>query len=141
MGYTVNVPLTYGVGDAGFQSIFDEILYPIAIRFQPEIILVSAGFDAHWNDPLASLNLSLIGYAHICHTLYTMANELCDGRLIYTLEGGYHLNVLAHAVANTFRVLLELPESQFTDPLGPSPNDESSVEELVRQLRVFHDIA
>ena len=139
-GYTVNVPLPHGVGDAGFQTIFEEILRPLAIRYQPQIILVSAGFDAHWNDPLAALHLSLAGYSTLCHMLGELADELCDGRLLYTLEGGYHLNVLAHATANTFRILLGQRPEQCSEPLGPSPYDEQPVADIVAHLRTFHSI-
>ena len=140
-GYTVNVPLSYGIGDAGFQAVFEEILYPIALRYRPELILVSAGFDAHWSDPLAALNLSLAGYARLCRLLSAMAEELCGGRLVHTLEGGYHLNVLAHATANTFRVLLGQGDNQLTDPFGPSPHDELPAAEIVKQLRDYHNIS
>ena len=122
----MNAPLPYGVGDAGFETIFEEVLQPLAARYQPQLILVSAGFDAHWSDPLAALHLSLAGYATLCHQLGEMANELCDGRLVYTLEGGYHLNVLAHAIANTFRILLGQHPDQCADPLGPCPYDEGA---------------
>jgi acetoin utilization deacetylase AcuC-like enzyme len=68
-GYTVNVPLPSGVGDEGFGRVYDEVLVPVAERFRPELILVSAGFDAHWNDPLAGLRLSLRGYWGLCQTV------------------------------------------------------------------------
>jgi acetoin utilization deacetylase AcuC-like enzyme len=139
-GYTVNVPLPYGVGDEGFRTVFQQVLYPIARRYQPQIILVSAGFDAHWNDPLAALHLSLAGYNTLCHMLGEMADELCEGRLVYTLEGGYHLDVLAHAAANTFRTLLGRHYDQCSDPFGPSPYDEQPVDDIVAHLRTFHSI-
>jgi len=139
-GHTVNVPLPYGVGDGALYTIFKEILYPIAVRYKPQIILVSAGFDAHWSDPLAGLNLSLIGYASLCQMLHEMADELCEGRLVYTLEGGYHLNVLAHATANAFRTLLGYHPDQYTDPFGQSPYDEPAIEELVTHLQTFNSI-
>ena len=69
-----------------------------------------------------------------------MADELCDGRLLYTLEGGYHLNVLAHAIANTFRILLGQHPDQCTDPLGPCPYDETPVTDIVTHLRTSHNI-
>ena len=139
-GYTANVPLPYGVGDAGFRTIMENVLYPIAARYQPELILVSAGYDAHWNDPLAALNLSLTGYAQISRMLGALAEELGEERLVYTLEGGYHLNVLTHAVSNTFRTLLRQSGDQITDPFGPSPYDEPSVQDLVVHLQSLHHI-
>ena len=133
-GYTANVPLPPGVGDAGFQMVFEELLRPLAARYRPELLLVSAGYDAHWDDPLASLHLSLAGYARLCRILYTIANEWCAGRLVFTLEGGYHLSVLAHGVANTFRVLLGRGD-EITDPFGPSPHAERPIADLVMRLK------
>ncbi|MGQ9517196.1 MAG: histone deacetylase family protein [Anaerolineae bacterium] len=137
-GYTVNVPLPYGVGDEGFRFIFVELLLPLARRFAPQLILVSAGYDAHWRDPLAGLDLSLKGYAGITELLRLMAEELCAGRLVFTLEGGYDLEVLAHGVANTFRVLKGQPAGECPDPLGPAEGLETPINGFVRQLRTYH---
>jgi acetoin utilization deacetylase AcuC-like enzyme len=106
VGTVVNIPLPPGVGDAGYERVMAEIALPIAQRFQPDLILVSAGFDAHWSDPLAMMNLSLHGYASIARQLVALADELCDGRIVFTLEGGYDRTVLAYGVANVFHALL-----------------------------------
>ena len=135
-GFTVNVPLSPGVGDEGFERIFDELLYPLAERYRPQLILVSAGFDAHWKDPLASLQLSIAGYAHLARTLTSMADELCEGRLVFTLEGGYHLDVLGYGVLVCLRVLLG--EEEIEDPLGPSPWPSRPVDDLLEQLKGVH---
>jgi len=135
-GYTANVPLPGGVGDEGYGYIFDEFLYPLAERYRPQLILVSAGYDAHWADPLAAMQLSITGYANLTRTLKTMADELCKGRLIFTLEGGYQLEVLAYAVLNTFHVLLG--DEEIEDPLGPAPRSERDVGDLVDQLKGLH---
>lgn len=135
-GYTANVPLPGGVGDKGFSLIFDEFLYPLAERYQPQLIMVSAGYDAHWADPLAAMHLSLTGYANLTRTLKTLADELCEGRLVFTLEGGYHLDVLSYAVLNTFHVLLG--DEEVVDPLGPAPRPERDVSGLIDQLKSLH---
>jgi acetoin utilization deacetylase AcuC-like enzyme len=135
-GYTANVPLPGGVGDKGFEYIFDEFLYPLAERYQPQLILVSAGYDSHWADPLAGMLLSITGYAHLARTLKTMADTLCQGRLVFTLEGGYQLDVLSYAVLNTFYVLLG--DKEIEDPLGPAPRPERDVSSLLDQLKGLH---
>ena len=135
-GYTANVPLPGGVGDKGYGFIFDEFLYPLAERYRPQLILVSAGYDAHWADPLAAMQLSITGYATLTRTLKTMADQLCEGRLIFTLEGGYQLEVLAYAVLNTFHVLLG--DEEIEDPLGTAPRSERDVGDLVDQLKGLH---
>jgi acetoin utilization deacetylase AcuC-like enzyme len=139
VGTTVNVPLPAGVGDQGYVKVFDSLLWPLAERFRPQLILVSSGFDAHWSDPLAAMLLSLTGYATLARKLCDMAETLCAGRIIFVLEGGYHLDVLAQAVPDAFLALLH--EEPGQDPLGPAPYDEVAVDELVEKLRRFHDLA
>ena len=135
-GYTVNVPLSAGVGDEGYEAIFDELLFPLAERYQPELILVSAGYDAHWNDPLAGMLLSVSGYAHLARTLVALAQEVCGGRLVFTLEGGYHLQVLREGVLNTCLALLG--RDQVVDSLGPAQQAEQDVRNYLNQLRGLH---
>jgi acetoin utilization deacetylase AcuC-like enzyme len=139
-GSVVNVPLGGGVGDEGFARIFDEIVSPVAWRFQPQLILVSAGYDAHWDDPLAYMQLSIGGYTAIARALEDLAGELCDGRLVFTLEGGYHLEALAYSVLNTFGVLLDGGDWQLVDPLGPSPGREQPVDDVIARLREAHGL-
>jgi acetoin utilization deacetylase AcuC-like enzyme len=139
-GSVVNVPLAGGVGDQGFARIFDEIVGPAAWRFQPQLILVSAGYDAHWDDPLAYMQLSISGYTAIARSLKDLAGELCSGRLLFTLEGGYHLDALAYSILNTFAVLLGDEEWQLVDPLGPSPRSERSVDDVVARVRQVHKL-
>lgn len=140
-GTICNVPLRPGVGDEGYARIFDELLWPLAERFQPQLILVSAGYDAHWQDPLAGMRLSLSGYTYLSQALKAMADELCGGRLVFTLEGGYHLRALAYGILNTLRVLLgdlTSEEGEVLDPLGPCPYGETSVDALLVQLKGLH---
>jgi len=136
--HIVNVPLAGAVGDSGFMRIMNEIVIPVTRRFRPQLVLVSAGYDAHWDDPLASMRLSVAGYAGIARVLKELAEELCEGRLVFTLEGGYHLQALAYSVLNTFGVLLGDSESAVVDPLGPSPYREREVDDIVSQVRRVH---
>jgi acetoin utilization deacetylase AcuC-like enzyme len=135
-GFTVNVPLSPGVGDDGYGRIFDELLYPLAERYRPELILVSAGYDAHWADPLGMMELSVGGYAYLARTLKEMASEFCDGRLVFTLEGGYDLRALAYSVAATIRTLLG--DEQFNDPLGAPRTPGIPVDDLIVHLKGVH---
>jgi acetoin utilization deacetylase AcuC-like enzyme len=137
-GTVVNVPLPAGVGDQGYAQILEEILWPLAHRYDPQLILVSAGFDAHWTDPLAMMLLSLSGYAHIARELVAMADELCDGRLVVTLEGGYDTTVLANAVQNAFHALLK--DGEVSDPIGPSPRGERPIDQRLAEVKVTHKL-
>lgn len=139
-GTTVNVPFPGGVGDQGYARAFDEVLRPLAQRFRPQLILVSAGFDAHWNDPLAGMQLSIGGYAALVDRLLALANELCHGRLVFTLEGGYHLEVLAHSILNTLRRLSGVSQ-ELSDPLGPCPWAEQDASAVLAQVRQAHGLA
>jgi hypothetical protein len=136
----INVPLGGGVGDEGFAHIFQEIVAPAAWRFQPELILVSAGYDAHWDDPLAYMQLSIGGYAAIAQALKDLAEELCGGRVVFTLEGGYHIEALAYSILNTFGVLLGDEAWQLVDPLGPSPSRERPVSEIIERVKQIHGL-
>jgi acetoin utilization deacetylase AcuC-like enzyme len=137
-GSLVNIPLSPGAGDRTFQALYEQVLTPVARRFAPQLMLVSAGYDAHWDDPLAGLTLSLTGYAWIARTLVALAGELCDGRIVFALEGGYHQEALSYGVLNTFYALLG--DATVTDPLGPSPWPERDASAYVASLRELHNL-
>ena len=135
-GTLLNVPLPPGVGDAGYAQVFAELVWPLAARFRPDLVLVSAGYDAHWSDPLAQMNLSLTGYAWLEQELVHMAGQLCGGRIVFALEGGYQLDVLACGVLNGFHAMMG--EDTIADPFGPSPHPERPVDALVTRLKEVH---
>lgn len=135
-GFTVNVPLPPRVGDVGYGRLFAEVVGPKLAQFQPEMILVSAGFDAHWQDPLAMAGLSLTGYAHMAQQLVAWADEWCNGRLLFILEGGYKLDVLTYGLLNATYALLG--RDQILDPLGAMPYPEHNVADLLTRLRQRH---
>ena len=105
-GATVNIPLPAGSGDAEYLKAFEKIIVPAARKFNPGLILVSAGYDAHRDDPLAMMEVSTGGFGKMAGTIKGLADELCRGRLVFTLEGGYNLEALAASVGATFEVLL-----------------------------------
>ena len=115
-GTTVNFPMVAGWGDEEYLRAFEEVLVPVARRFQPQLILVSAGFDAHWADHLAMMRASITGIARITKVLKELAAELCQGRLVFTLEGGYNLRVVAFSLKAIFDVFCGA--SDIDDPLG-----------------------
>jgi acetoin utilization deacetylase AcuC-like enzyme len=93
-GFTVNIPLAAGATDAEIEGEYQRIVMPALDRFQPEALLVSAGFDAHYLDPLAGLRMTTAGYARLIAMLDAAAERLCDRRIAFTTEGGYHLTAL-----------------------------------------------
>jgi len=97
-GFTLNYPMPVGSGDAQYIEVFQSVLCPEIDRVQPEAILISAGFDAHRDDPLAGMSLTEKGYAALTSILREAAGRHCDGRIISLLEGGYDLQALAASV-------------------------------------------
>ncbi len=138
-GYNVNIPLPPGVGDRGYERIFRELVVPAARRYQPQLILVSAGFDAHWRDELAGMFLSLTGMASLMSIISTLSNELCQSRLVVVLEGGYDLEVLSYGVLNTLRILLDQNDIAV-DPPGAGGLQETSVDSVIRKVRQVHGL-
>jgi acetoin utilization deacetylase AcuC-like enzyme len=131
-GYTVNVPFPPGVGDMGYLRIWNEVLVSLVRKFQPQLILVSAGYDAHWQDPLAMARMSLTGYALLARSIVELAEELCEGRLLFVLEGGYQINVLTLGIANTFSALLG--QDLIRDPYGINTAPERDISTLLEAL-------
>jgi acetoin utilization deacetylase AcuC-like enzyme len=138
-GYTVNIPLPAGSGDINYARAFERIIWPAADRFQPQLVLVSLGFDAYWDDPLAEMRLTLSGYSHLGSEVIRMAHRLCDGKIVFMLEGGYNLDALRYGMSNVSRLLLG---DSPTDPLGvPSfHRDEPDITRLISKLQELHRI-
>jgi acetoin utilization deacetylase AcuC-like enzyme len=105
LGTTLNVPLPPGASDAQILAAFEQQLVPAARRFKPDFILVSAGFDGMRNDLLGQFDITPQGYAAITRVIVRLADELCQGRIVSVLEGGYRLEGLAESVAAHVRVL------------------------------------
>ena len=106
-GNIFNAPLRPGDGSAEFRFAMKERLLPALVAFSPDLILISAGFDAHRDDPLGGLNLVEDDYAWITRELMDIAATQCDGRLVSALEGGYNLSALASSAAAHVGALLE----------------------------------
>ena len=105
-GYTINVPMEAGEGDDEYRAVFHKVLVPAAERFKPELVIISAGFDAHKDDPLASMGLTESGYAELTGIVAGLAKTYAQGRILSSLEGGYHLTALAASVDAHVRGLL-----------------------------------
>lgn len=90
-GYTVNIPLPGYQGDLDYATIFSEIIVPVGREYEPDLILISCGFDIYKGDPLGAMEVTAAGFAFLTSQVVGLAEEVCEGRLLVTLEGGYDL--------------------------------------------------
>jgi acetoin utilization deacetylase AcuC-like enzyme len=123
-GFTVNVPMAAGAGDAEYLAVFKMLVEPLLDAFRPELVLVSAGFDAHEQDPLGGMNLTEEGYDILTRIIMRKAMEICSDRLILTLEGGYNVA----ALKNSIRMILKSLSSY--DPNKEEPLIEIDMDRL-----------
>lgn len=135
-GYTVNVPLPPGMEDGDYIFVFKEILLPLSEEFRPEFILVSAGFDAHRDDPLGGMRLTEKGYGKISRILLEIAEKCCPSKILFSLEGGYNIKALSESVRV---VLSEMKKESVAEdfPLEPKREVQERVKSLKRLLSPF----
>jgi acetoin utilization deacetylase AcuC-like enzyme len=138
LGYTLNLPLPAGAGDQAFERLCAELIQPAADRFAPDCLLVSAGYDAHWRDPLGSLQLSAHGYGKIVRCLREIARRHCQGQIVLVLEGGYDLPAVSASVLASLHALLG--DKALPDPLGPAPRAEPDMRPLIRRWKALHHL-
>ncbi len=139
-GTTINVPLPAHTTFDVYEAVFRQVMAPAAERFDPQLILVSAGFDAHWDDPLGDMYLSTAAFARLNQIIIELAQYLCDGRLILVQEGGYSLDAMGACVATCINFLLG--DEAAVDSLGPAPDPEYRVNKdvLIAELRRIHGL-
>lgn len=100
-GYTLNVPLSGGQNDRSYAAIFNDVLVPVTRQYKPQLILVSAGYDIYYEDPLGTMAVSEAGFGYMTRVVKNLAEELCEGKLLLTLEGGYSLKGLRDGVISS----------------------------------------
>jgi acetoin utilization deacetylase AcuC-like enzyme len=137
-GFTFNVPLPAGCGDREYVGVMERLIAPAARSFRPEVILVSCGFDAHRDDPLAAMNVTREGYRDMSAIARALADDLCGGRISFVLEGGYAVSGLEDGANAVLDVIAgedspELPESA---PVSTGIVLDSIVEQVARAHRL-----
>jgi acetoin utilization deacetylase AcuC-like enzyme len=135
LGFTVNCPLPGGQGDGDYSAVFQDLLLPVATAFRPQIILVSAGFDAHREDPLGGMRVTERGFAGMCSALVQLADSLCSGRLVLVLEGGYALGGLSRSVHACLEVMAGQRKESLTD--GTSSHTTQALAECRKLLSSY----
>ena len=132
-GFTINLPLSAGATDADYELVYRKVALPILKQFRPELILISAGFDAHMDDPLAGMRLTSPYFGHLTSAIAAVADECCDGRLVAVTEGGYDLAALAQSLRASIRAL-EGDTKESAAPTGASPRGEATVKAVLPHL-------
>jgi acetoin utilization deacetylase AcuC-like enzyme len=140
VGTTINIPLPAQTGFDTYEAVFRQVLVPAADRFKPQFILVSAGFDAHWDDPLGHIYLSTAAFSRLNQIIINLANQLCGGRVVMVQEGGYSLDAMASCVATCINLLLG--DDAAVDNLGPAPKYGYRLNNdvLIAELRRMHGL-
>jgi acetoin utilization deacetylase AcuC-like enzyme len=115
-GFTVNLPLEVGAADEDYQLVFDEVVLPTLRQFEPDLVIVSAGFDAHERDPLGGMRVTTPAFGAMTMALRQVAEECCQGRIVCVTEGGYDLQALAASID----VVLETLSGPVSDPRWPA---------------------
>lgn len=136
-GFNVNLPLPPGVGDDVYLEALQRVLPPIAKEYRPDFVVASVGFDAHRKDPLGGLSLSATGYYKVASLVASLASELCGGRLVCVLEGGYSLRYAARCAANTIAALANHPPPFSEASTRTPPAVRRYVERLLDRLTSF----
>jgi acetoin utilization deacetylase AcuC-like enzyme len=123
-GFTLNLPFPAGYGDAQYVQAFVDVVEPVARRFLPQFVLVSAGFDAHRRDPLAGMDVTEGGFAQLARLLLQVARDICGNRLVAVLEGGYDPEALTRSVA---AVLREMSGGGLGEAVTPPAGESADV--------------
>ena len=144
LGYTVNVPLRRGAVNGTFVSVFRRILEPIANAFAPELILVSAGFDIYYQDPLGGMRVTPDGFAAMARVLLNIADRCCSGHVVGVLEGGYHTVGLARSAKATLEEMFD--ETHWADrkleDLEQHADEENQpvIQSVIKGMRPYWDV-
>jgi acetoin utilization deacetylase AcuC-like enzyme len=136
-GRIVNVPLPAYAGDACFAQISEQIIAPMVQSFRPDMMLVSAGFDAHWDDPITMLGLSSAGFFAISNRLVELAGEFCNGKIAFVLEGGYSPRNVMNGASAVFAALTGKPFADAGDAYRGAQPDITKMIESIRAWNGF----
>jgi len=133
-----NVPLNAYTGDKSYEQVANRIFKPFVESFKPQMLFISVGFDAHWNDPITMLGLSTQGYLTLAQKLVALSEEHCNGKIVFVLEGGYDPVNVANGAEAVFIAATGKGESEAADP---NPHKEPDCESRIEEIRNWHGFA
>jgi acetoin utilization deacetylase AcuC-like enzyme len=143
-GYTVNIPLPAGTGDRGYRAAFEQLVLPIGLQYRPQLILISAGQDANWLDSLAQMMMSMAGFRQLTSLMLSLADEVCEGRVVMLQEGGYSLAYVPYCTVAAVEPLLGVDLGIVDLYAGSSELERSQTiftretQEALRAARKWH---
>jgi len=135
-GFTLNMPLSAGATDADYDIAYSRLALPVVRQFRPELVLVSAGFDAHMDDPLAGMRLTSAYFGQLMRAIADVADESSQGRLVAITEGGYDLAGLAASLRASIGALSG-ERTSHERPEGPTPRGEATVKAVAPHLAKY----
>ena len=137
-GFTLNAPMSAGMGDAEYLSIFRSIIGPVAREYAPQLVLVSAGFDSYFRDPLGSMGLTERGYAALTREILSISDATCGGKAVFALEGGYHLPGLEQSTVSVLEVMAGFSQGEENCEPGSQAKFEKQAKSLMAAIRETH---
>ena len=144
LGCNVNIPLPFRTGDRIYLKAIDEVVKPIIKQYKPQFILVSTGLDGHHADPVGSLSLSALCYQEVYETIFNAASEMCEGKLVSVLEGGYSLKFIGKlavaAVAKMSGAIYSIEDKVPTTKKRVNEQGEKVIKEVKRVQKTFWDV-
>lgn len=137
-GYTVNLPLLAETSGNNYEKIFDDLFFPLAKEFKPEIILVSAGQDAHFSDPIANLQFTNNNYIKMTERIMQVAESICKSRLAMVLEGGYNLTALSETISSIISTMAEMNQLNISETFSlKEVTVDKEIESRIEQLKII----
>lgn len=134
-GFTVNVPLPAQQDDSDFAFTYRNLLAPLAREFNPQLVLVSAGFDTHYDDPIGGMRLTEHGYCYLADTLLGIADAACQGKIVFVLEGGYDLGALRKSVKAVLETMLDGMPQEAKSKIERNMRDTSAVPDIIAAVK------
>ncbi|MBW1838949.1 MAG: histone deacetylase [Deltaproteobacteria bacterium] len=134
-GYTINVPLSTQKTDSDFNEIYQKLLVPVALEFKPQLIIISCGFDTHYDDPIGGMQATDYGFACLTQMMIEIAEKTCGGKIVVALEGGYDLAAMRSSTKAVLEALLDdIPESK-KGKIADCSGDSSSVSDIIQKVK------
>jgi acetoin utilization deacetylase AcuC-like enzyme len=133
-GYNINVPLPYGTWGNAYLWAFEQIFPEILRDYKPEMLIVSFGFDTHYSDPVGNMNLQAEDYAKLTRIILQLAKEVCGGRIVFVLEGGYSLLALPLSIAAVISTILGT-EIKYFDKIPEPEKIPKMVKDTIEEIQ------